>query len=51
MYIKRHTEDTVKHKHDLDAFTLLDKIPTVKRGSGGVICLYDNLLTLKATIK
>ncbi len=34
-------------KHDLDSFARLDKIPTVKRGAGGVICLYDNLLTLK----
>lgn len=42
--IKKHADPD---KHDLDAFALLDKIPTVKRGTGGVICLYENLLTLK----
>ena len=30
-----------------NAFDLLDKIPGTKRGPGGVICLYDRLITLK----
>lgn len=28
----------------MDAFDLLDKIPGVRHGPGGVICLYDRLL-------
>ena len=31
----------------MDAFDVLDKIPGTKRGPGGVICLYDRLITLK----
>ena len=31
------------------AFDLLDKIPGAKRGSGGVVCLYDKLITLRGT--
>lgn len=42
--IKKHADP---QKKDVDAFTLIDKIPNVKRGTGGVICLYDNLVTLK----
>ena len=42
--IKKHADP---QKEDMDAFVLLDKISGVKRGSGGVICLYDNLVTLK----
>lgn len=42
--IKKHADPT---KRDVEAFDLLDKIPGVKRGVGGVICLYDNLITLK----
>jgi uncharacterized protein len=34
-------------KEDIKAFRLLDNIPNVRRGSGGVICMYDKLLTLK----
>ena len=34
-------------KRDVAAFKLLDKIPTIKRGTGGVVCLYDTLATLK----
>jgi hypothetical protein len=33
-------------KSDVAAFRLLDKIPSVKRGTGGMVCLYDNLATL-----
>ena len=43
--IKKHADP---QKKDLDAFDLLGKIPGVNRGSGGVICLYDRLVTLKA---
>lgn len=42
--IKKHADP---QKRDIAAFGLLDKIPDIKRGSGGVICLYDNLITLK----
>lgn len=42
--IKKHADPARK---DVEAFDLLDKIGGVKRGSGGVICLYDNLVTLK----
>jgi predicted AAA+ superfamily ATPase len=42
--IKKHADP---QKSDVAAFGLLDKIANMKRGSGGVICLYDNLITLK----
>jgi predicted AAA+ superfamily ATPase len=42
--IKRHADP---QKGDVKAFRLLDKIPTVRRGAGGVVCLYDSLATLK----
>lgn len=42
--IKKHADPL---KKDIAAFNQLDKIPSVKRGPGGVICLYDNLITLK----
>lgn len=42
--IKKHADPQEK---DISAFALLDKIPNIKRGSGGVICMYDNLITLK----
>ena len=42
--MKKHADPT---KKDVEAFAWIDKIPNVKRGSGGVICLYDNLVTLK----
>lgn len=41
--IKKHADP---QKKDVYAFSLLDKIPGVRRGPGGVICLYDRLLTL-----
>ena len=34
-------------KDDIKAFRLLDKMNKIKRGSGGIICLYDNLISLK----
>ncbi len=42
--MKKHADP---QKRDIEAFALLDKISGVKRGEGGVICLYDNLVTLK----
>ena len=42
--MKKHADP---QKKDMDAFDLLDKIPGIKRGPGGVICLYDRLITLK----
>ncbi len=42
--MKKHADP---QKKDVAAFSMLDKIPDIKRGSGGVICLYDNLITLK----
>lgn len=42
--IKKHADPD---KSDVASFRVLDKIPGMKRGSGGVICMYDNLVTLK----
>ncbi len=42
--IKKHADPT---KKDVEAFDLLDKIGGIKRGEGGVVCLYDNLVTLR----
>jgi len=41
--MKKHADPD---KRDVAAFSLLDKIPSVKRGPGGVVCLYDRLVTL-----
>ena len=41
--IKKHADPK---KKDIKAFSLIDKIPGMKRGSGGIICLYDRLLTI-----
>lgn len=42
--MKKHADPKVS---DLKNFDVLDKIPGVKRGPGGVICAYDRLVTLK----
>lgn len=42
--IKKHADP---QKSDISAFGVLDKISDMKRGPGGVVCLYDNLITLK----
>ena len=42
--IKKHADPT---KSDIAAFSVIDKIPTKHRGSGGVICMYDTLIALK----
>ena len=46
--MKKHADPS---KKDIDAFSILDKIPGVKRGSGGVVCLYDKLITLQGDDK
>lgn len=46
--IKKHADPSVK---DISAFDVLDKIANVKHGSGGVVCLYDRLMTLKGDDK
>ncbi len=43
--IKKHADPS---KNDIEAFDMLDKISGIKRGPGGVVCLYDNLITLKS---
>lgn len=42
--MKKHADP---RKKDVEAFDVLDKIPGINRGPGGVICLYDDLVTLK----
>ena len=42
--IKKHADPD---KKDISAFNILDKLPDIKRGPGGVICTYDRLITLK----
>jgi hypothetical protein len=42
--IKKHADPS---KKDIAAFRFIDSIPSVQRGPGGVICLYDRLITLK----
>ena len=46
--MKKHADPS---KRDIEAFSVLDKMSGVKRGSGGVICLYDNLITLQGEDK
>ena len=46
--MKKHADPS---KKDIDAFSVLDKIPGITRGPGGVICLYDKLLTLQGEDK
>lgn len=44
--VKKHADP---RKKDIAAFSVLDKIPGMKRGEGGVICLYDDLVTLSGS--
>ena len=41
--IKKHADPD---KSDVLKFSVLNKIPGLKRGPGGVVCLYDKLITL-----
>jgi predicted AAA+ superfamily ATPase len=42
--IRKHADP---NKSDTAKFGLLDKLGAVRRGQGGVVCLYDSLATLK----
>ncbi|MCL2105704.1 MAG: DUF4143 domain-containing protein, partial [Oscillospiraceae bacterium] len=42
--IKKHADPA---KSDIARFSILDKLSNVKRGPGGVVCLYDRLVTLQ----
>ena len=42
--MKKHADP---RKRDMEAFDLIDRIPGIKRGPGGVVCLYDKLITLR----
>jgi len=42
--IKKHADPV---KSDVAKFSILDKLPNVRRGPGGVVCLYDRLATLQ----
>jgi len=42
--IKKHAYPA---KSDVAKFSVLDKLPNVKRGPGGAVCLYDRLVTLQ----
>ncbi len=46
--IKKHADP---QKSDAKAFKLIDAIPNVKKGQGGIVCLYDNLITLTEGVK
>lgn len=46
--IKKHADPRSK---DISSFRKLDGIPGVKRGNGGVVCLYDKLISLSETDK
>ncbi|MDO4755138.1 MAG: ATP-binding protein [Parabacteroides sp.] len=44
--MKKHADPKV---NDIKSFSVLDNIPGIDRGPGGVICVYDHLITLKGT--
>jgi predicted AAA+ superfamily ATPase len=46
--IKKHADP---RRSDIEVFGALDKIPGIRRGSGGVVCMYDSLVTLKGDDK
>lgn len=46
--MKKHADP---QKRDFETFDLLDRISGVKRGSGGVVCLYDKLITFRGNDK
>ena len=46
--IKKHADP---HKKDISAFQKLDNIPNMKRGTGGVVCLYDKMISVSETDK
>ncbi|MFA6308889.1 MAG: ATP-binding protein [Clostridia bacterium] len=46
--IKKHADPD---KKDISAFRIIDKFPGVLRGQGGIVCMYDSLITLKGEDK
>lgn len=44
--MKKHADP---QKRDVQAFSVLDRMPGIERGSGGVVCLYDRLITWQGT--
>ena len=46
--IKKHADPD---KSDVAKFDILDKISGVIRGQGGVVCMYDNLVTIRGNDK
>ncbi|MBE6749304.1 MAG: ATP-binding protein [Ruminococcaceae bacterium] len=46
--MKKHADPS---KKDIESFSVLDKISNMRRGPGGVICLYDKLITLQGDDK
>lgn len=48
MEIKKHADPD---RADVAQFSVLDRLPGVKRGQGGVVCLYDKLVTLSGNDK
>jgi len=46
--IKKHADP---HKSDIAAFSILDKLAGIQRGTGGVVCMYDHLVTLSGKDK
>ena len=46
--IKKHADP---RPQDIKSFNVIDKIQGVKRGSGGIICLYDKIISLSETDK
>ncbi len=46
--IKKHADP---NKNDVSSFSVIDNIQGVKRGPGGVVCMYDKLIALKGDDK
>ena len=46
--IKKHADPD---KSDVASFSILDKIKNIKRGTGGVVCMYDSLASVKGDDK
>lgn len=46
--MKKHADP---QKRDVQAFAVLERIPGIQRGPGGVVCLYDKLITWQGVDK
>jgi hypothetical protein len=42
--IKKHADP---RKDDIASFCALDRIPNMERGPGGLVCMYDRLVTIQ----